>query len=305
MNSCDLYCRDIVEENYITPGHTACAGCGERLALNYALKALGDRTVIVIPASCSAVVDGMFPSSSSKVTVVHNTFESTAAVATGVKRAFETQGKRDISVLAWAGDGGTYDIGLQALSGAAERNENIVFICYDNEAYMNTGMQRSSATPFKSITTTTPPGAAKGQQKKDIIGIMAAHNIPYAATASIAFPEDFIKKVNKAKTIHGFKFILIFSPCPTGWKYDPEFTVRIARLATETRIFPLYEIYDGIYYSVEKDLKHREIKDYFDLQGRFRDITRRDIESIKDNVEKFWKLLLQKEVLSYKDGFTG
>ncbi|MFC1563716.1 thiamine pyrophosphate-dependent enzyme [candidate division KSB1 bacterium] len=297
MNLSEKRCPRIPDEDYISSGHISCAGCGERLALNYCLKALGKKTVIVVPASCAAVVDGMFPFSATLVPLIHNTFESTAAVATGVKRGLKIRGQDDVEVLAWAGDGGTYDIGLQALSAAAERNEDIIFICYDNEAYMNTGIQRSSATPFKTWTTTTPLQHPKLQPKKDIMEIMAAHAIPYAASASIAFPEDLIEKVEKAKNISGFKFILVFSPCPTGWRYDPEDTIKLARLAVETRIFPLFEVYSGSKYIVSKDYKSSSIEDYFKRQGRFSGINNEEIAVIEQNVEVKWQYLLKKENL--------
>lgn len=298
MNSSDNRCPRIPEEEHISSGHIACAGCGERLALKFALKALGSRTIIVVPAGCSAVVDGMFPFSAAHVPLMHNTFESTAAVATGVKRGFQIQNKSDITVLAWAGDGGTYDIGFQALSGAAERNENIIYICYDNEAYMNTGIQRSSATPFKTWTTTTPHNKPKIQPKKDIMEIMASHRIPYAATASIAFPEDLIAKIQKAKSVNGFTFILIFSPCPTGWRFTPENTIKIARLAVETRVFPLYEVKEGIYYSVNKTFKESSPEEYFNLQGRFSGINEQEFEKIKENIARNWNFLLKKEEMA-------
>ncbi len=298
MTLSDLRNPRIPEEEYISPGHIACAGCGERLAFKFALKALGCRTIVVVPASCSAVVDGLFPTSAAEVPLLHNTFESTAAVATGVKRGLRIQKKDDISVLAWAGDGGTYDIGLQALSAAAERNEDFIYVCYDNEAYMNTGIQRSSATPFKTWTTTTPLDKPKMQPKKNIMDIMTSHRIPYTATASIAYPEDLIDKMRKAKSISGFSFILIFTPCPTGWKYSPEDTVKLARLAVETRLFPLYEVFDGINYSVNKQVKESTVEEYFRLQGRFSGIGESDLNEIKENIEKNWSILLKKEAMT-------
>ncbi len=300
MNSSEHRCPRIPDEDYITSGHISCAGCGERLALNHTLKALGKQTVIVVPASCAAVVDGMFPFSATRVPLIHNTFESTAAVATGVKRGLKIKGEPDVDVLAWAGDGGTYDIGLQALSAAAERNEDILFVCYDNEAYMNTGIQRSSATPFKTWTTTTPQGHPKMQPKKDIMEIMAAHSIPYAGTASIAYPEDLIDKVNKAKSISGFKFLLIFTPCPTGWRYDPQHTIGIARLAVETMIFPLYEVHNGTEYRVDKEIRSSAIEEYFEMQGRFSGINEDEMSVIRKNVEFKWNYLLEKEKISIK-----
>ncbi len=235
----------IPEEDLVYSGHTACPGCGAVLALKYVLKGLGPRTIVVIPPSCAGTIVAPFPYSALKIPILRIPFESTAISASGVRAALDAMGKKDIHVLGWAGDGGTFDIGLQALSAAAERNDNIIYVCYDNEAYMNTGIQRSSATPEGTWTTTTPSPYVKDTPKKDIVRIMAAHKIPYIATASVGYPLDLIKKVEKAKEKVGTKFILIFSPCPTGWRYSAEMTIKIAKLATETGIFPLYEIEDG------------------------------------------------------------
>jgi pyruvate/2-oxoacid:ferredoxin oxidoreductase beta subunit len=195
-------------------------------------------------------------------------------------------GKEDVHVLAWAGDGGTFDIGLQALSGSAERNDNIIYVCYDNEGYMNTGIQRSSSTPMGAWTTTTPAPYVKDTPKKDIVRIMAAHNIPYIATASIGYPIDLIRKIKKAKERVGTKFILIFSPCPTGWRYSPEMTIMIAKLATETGIFPLYEIEDGEKYTLSPRRSEKPVQEYFALQGRFRNLTEENLRSFKEKVER-------------------
>ena len=228
----------IPEEDLVYSGHTACPGCGAVLALKYVLKGLGPRTMVVIPPSCAGTIVAPFPYSALKIPILRIPFESTAISASGVRAALDAMGKKDIHVLGWAGDGGTFDIGLQALSAAAERNDNILYVCYDNEAYMNTGIQRSSSTPECTWTTTTPSPYVKDTPKKDIVRIMAAHKIPYIATASIGYPLDLIKKVEKAKEKVGTKFILIFSPCPTGWRYSAEMTIKIAKLATETGIFP-------------------------------------------------------------------
>src|SRR5512136_2550717 len=180
-------------------GHLACAGCGATIAMRYALKALGDDTVIVLPACCWSIIGGPFPYAAVKVPMIHTAFETGASTASGVKAGLDMRGEPDTTVAAWAGDGGTFDIGLQALSGAAERNEDIIYVCYDNEAYMNTGIQRSSATPWGAWTTTTPVKTPKSHPKKDMIGILAAHHIPYAATSTVAHPVDLIEKVRKAK----------------------------------------------------------------------------------------------------------
>jgi pyruvate/2-oxoacid:ferredoxin oxidoreductase beta subunit len=278
----------IPEEELVYPGHTACPGCGAVLALKYVLKGLGSRTIVVIPPACAGTIVAGFPFSALKIPVLRIPFESTAISASGVRAALDVMGKKDIHVLAWAGDGGTFDIGLQALSGSAERNDNIIYVCYDNEGYMNTGIQRSSSTPEGAWTTTTPSPYVKDTPKKDIVRIMAAHNIPYIATASIGYPTDLIRKVNKAKEKIGTKFILIFSPCPTGWRYSPEMTIKIAKLATETGIFPLYEIEDGEKYTLSPKPKRTEkpLKEYFTLQGRFRNLTEENLRWFEEKVQK-------------------
>ena len=276
----------IPQEELVYPGHTACPGCGAVLALKYVLKGLGPRTIVVIPPACAGTIAAGFPFSALKIPVLRIPFESTAITASGVRAALDVMGKKDIHVLAWAGDGGTFDIGLQALSGSAERNDNIIYVCYDNEGYMNTGIQRSSSTPEGAWTTTTPASYTKDTPKKDIIRIMAAHNIPYIATASVGYPADLIKKVNKAKGKVGTKFILICSPCPTGWRYSPEMTIKIAKLATETGLFPLYEIEDGEKYTLSPKRKEKPLKEYFSLQGRFRNLTEENLRRFEEKVRK-------------------
>ena len=276
----------IPEEDLLYPGHTGCPGCGAALALKYVLKGLGPRTIIVIPPACVGTIAAGFPYSSLKIPVLRIPFESTAITASGIRAALDVMGKKDIHVLAWAGDGGTFDIGLQALSGSAERNDNIIYVCYDNEGYMNTGIQRSSSTPSGAWTTTTPSPYVKDTPKKDIVRIMAAHNIPYVATASIGYPADLIRKVNKAKGMVGMKFILIYSPCPTGWRYSPEITIRIAKLATKTGIFPLYEIEDGEKYTLSPRRSDKPLREYFALQGRFRNLSEENLKWFEEKVQK-------------------
>ena len=207
---------ELPKEELLYSGHIGCPGCGASLAMRYTLQALGKKTMVVIPACCWSTVAGFFPSSSLKVPILHCLFETAAISASGVKKGLIARGIEDVQVMAWAGDGGTFDIGLQSLSGCAERNDDIIYVCYDNEAYMNTGIQRSSATPLMSWTSTTPNPAFKETPKKDIMEIMAAHRIPYAATVSPAFPEDFLKKMGRAKETRGFRFIH-FSYCPLSF----------------------------------------------------------------------------------------
>ncbi|MGB9699803.1 MAG: 3-methyl-2-oxobutanoate dehydrogenase subunit beta [Thermodesulfobacteriota bacterium] len=281
-------------EDLLYSGHIACPGCGASLAMRYALQALGKKTMVVIPACCWSTVAGFFPSTSLKVPILHTAFEAAAITAAGVKKGLLARGITDVQVMAWAGDGGTFDIGLQALSGSAERNDDFIYVCYDNEAYMNTGIQRSSATPLMSWTTTTPNSALKETPKKDIMQIMAAHRIPYAATASPAYPEDFLMKMRKAKEIKGLRFIHILSSCPPGWKFPSELAVKISRLAVETKIFPLYEIENGRKYNLTVEPKGLPVREYLKLQGRFSQLTDEDIKSIQENVEEEWQALMEK-----------
>jgi len=285
----------IPDEEILSPGHLACQGCGAALALRYALKALGRKTVMSIPACCWAVIDGPFPYSAAGVPVYHCAFETAASTASGISHALSRLGRDDVTALAWAGDGGTFDIGLQALSGAAERGDHFIYIVYDNEAYMNTGIQRSSATPHGAWTTTTPVQHYKKGPKKNIMEIMVAHSIPYAATANIAYPEDFIKKVQKAKSIRGTKFIHLYAPCPTGWKHPPDVTVRIARLATETNVFPLYEVEDGVYAINRRIAKPKPVDEYLKMQGRFHHLTVDEVRFFQESVDKNWERLVKLE----------
>jgi len=278
----------IPRDEYMASGHLACPGCGAALAMRLALKALGPRTIITLPACCWSIIAGPFPYSAVRVPLYHTAFETAGAVASGIRAALDVKGQDDVTVLAWAGDGGTFDIGLQALSGAAERNEDFLYICYDNEAYMNTGIQRSSATPQGAWTTTTPNGYEEDRPKKDIVGILAAHRIPYVATASVAFPDDFVRKVQKAKRIRGTRFIHLFSPCPPGWKIPSEESIEIARLAVHTKLFPLYEVEDGERYRITVEPLGLPVREYLRRQGRFRNLSDGQIEAIQREVDRRW-----------------
>ena len=282
------------EEEYLSSGHLACSGCGAAIGMRYALKALGEETVVVIPASCWSIVPGVAPHTAFRVTAYHVAFETAASTATGIKAGLEMRGDTSATVMAWAGDGATFDIGFQALSGAAERNDDFIYVCNDNEAYMNTGTQRSSATPYLAWTTTTPVGQPKAEMKKNIMEIMAAHQIPYAATASIAYPEDFYNKMRKAKEIKGLKFIHLLSTCPTGWRIPSQFSIKVARLAVLTRIFPLYEVEGGERLTINVKPEFRPVRDYLKMQGRFSHLTDQNIEAIQQNVEKTWNKLLKR-----------
>jgi pyruvate/2-oxoacid:ferredoxin oxidoreductase beta subunit len=270
-------------------GHLACQGCGAALAMRYALKALGPNTILDIPACCWSVISGPFPHAALKVPAYHTAFETGASLAAGIRAATRVLGKDDTTVMAWAGDGGTFDIGLQALSASAERNDDFIYTVYDNEAYMNTGIQRSSATPYGAWTTTTPAENFKQRPKKDIVRIMAAHRISYIATGSVAYPEDLIRKYTRAKAIKGMRFLHVFAPCPVGWRAQPQHTIKLARLAVGTRLFPLLEIEDGIKWRLTMSVpKPKPVSEYLALQGRFKHLTGDEVATIQANVERNW-----------------
>lgn len=283
-----------MQPEYLHSGHNACPGCGAALAVRYLVRALGPDLVVVITASCWSIIAGMPPLSSLQCPILHCPFPSAGAVGGGLKRGLNLRGQRSTTVLVLAGDGGTFDIGLQALSGAAQRNENFIFVCYDNEAYMNTGIQTSSATPFGAHTTTAPYPLFKKGAKKDIMRIMAAHGIPYAATATVAFPGDLEQKCKRAQQLEGFRFIHILSPCPPGWGAESADTVELSRLAVETGFFPLMEIIDGgapkLTYRPEKRVP---LEQYLRLQRRFRTLEQQQIDTLQRDVDEEWARLLK------------
>ena len=283
--------RVATEPEILQSGHLACAGCGITPMLRLALKVFGPRTVLVVPACCYAVVDGPFPYSASGVPLMHVAFETSGASASGVRAALDMRGIKDVHVVVVAGDGGTFDIGLQSLSAAAERNENFVYICYDNEAYMNTGIQRSSATPLGAWTTTTPELTPKSQPKKNLGAIMAAHRVPYFATASLAYPDDLLAKLERARDTAGFRMIHYYCPCPTGWKADSRDMVKLARLAVQTRVFPLYEVANGVNWNITTNPEHAELEEYLRIQGRFKHLESPQIQEIKETISREWNYL--------------
>ena len=285
---------ELTEREFMYPGHVGCPGCGAAIAMRFVLKALGEKMMMVLPACCWSVIAGPYPTSTLKIPVIHSAFETGGATASGVRAALDMKGDTETTVVTWAGDGGTFDIGLQALSGAAERNDNIIYVCYDNEGYMNTGIQRSSSTPEGAWTTTTPSPFEKETPKKDIIQIMAAHNIPYVATASISHPEDLVRKVQKAHAMKGSRFLHIFASCPTGWKIPSEMAVKIARMAVQTNIFPLYEVEEGLRYTINLKPKRFPVREYFKIQGRFQHLKDEDLDVIQKMVDEDWELLLRK-----------
>ena len=294
--------RLVTTKEYFAPGHRACMGCGEALAVRLVCKALGRNVIIANATGCMEIVSSQLPYTSWEVPWVHTLFENTAAVASGIEagiKVLRRKGKysKKPKVVAMAGDGGTADIGLQALSGALERGHNLIYICFDNEAYMNTGIQRSSATPFGASTTTSPAGKVSiGQTtwKKNMPAIAAAHDIPYVATACHSYPFDLMNKINKAIRVEGPSYIHILSVCPTGWRLPSDLTIRAGRLAVETGIFPIYEIEEGRY-TLNLDFPHlRPVEDYFKLQGRFRHLTKETVVQIQARVTDEYVKLKEK-----------
>ncbi|MGD2070014.1 MAG: thiamine pyrophosphate-dependent enzyme [Gemmatimonadota bacterium] len=259
------------DECLFRAGNTNCGGCGMSVGLSMLGRVLVERNekaTLTIPACCGIVAAGAFPTTSFGSPVVATTFAASPAVASGIA-AIRDLNEEGGQVISWAGDGGTYDIGFATLSAAAERNDDILCICYDNEIYGNTGGQRSSATPPGARTSTTPEG--KREDKKDIMAIMAAHRVPYAASLSIAHPDDFARKVNTAMDLRGLRFLLMHSPCPTGWKSEPSESIQLVRLAVESGLFPVYEVWDGREYRINVRPEWTDPSEYFSRQRRFRD----------------------------------
>ena len=255
----------------LTSGHRACLGCGQALAARLVTEAAGPDVMIANATGCLEIFTTPWPESAWRVPWLHSLFENTGAVAAGMEAALKAQGK-STRVLAFGGDGGTFDIGFQALSGMLERGHEVLYVCFDNEAYMNTGIQRSSSTPHAAATTTSPAGRArmgKRHLKKDMLSIIAAHHIPYAATASVAYPADVRKKVRRALAVAGPAFLLVHSPCPLGWGHEGALSIEVARLAVETGLFPLVELERGSVVGVLPLRKPKPVTEYLKLQGRF------------------------------------
>lgn len=294
--------KTITAEEYLAPGHRACLGCGEELAVRLVAKTLGKDVIIANATGCTEIVSSPFPYTSWRVPWIHTLFENTAAVASGIEsgiKALSRKGRysNKTKVVAMGGDGATADIGIQALSGALERRHNFIYFCFDNEAYMNTGIQRSSATPFGASTTTSPAGSASiGQTtwKKNMPAIAAAHDIPYVATACPSYPFDLINKVNKAKNIDGPAYIHVLSVCPTGWRAPSDSAIELGRLAIRTGIFLLYEIEEGKYTLNLDPLQLRPVEEYLKLQGRFRHLSAENISFIQNRVTAEYNTLKEK-----------
>src|SRR4030066_1555164 len=275
--------------NYLRPGHGACAGCGLVVGMKLVMQAMGPRTIVVIVPSCGGAVSGMYPNSPHAVPAFHSAFEIAAPTAAGIANALKIQGKDDIQVVAFAGDGGTFDIGLAALSGVTKNNDDIIYVCLDNEAYMNTGIQVSSSTPSFAWTGTTPKGNPR--RKKNIMEIMAAHYNPYSATAPIGFPKDLQQKIIKAKSIRGTKFIHMLVPCPTGWRTPSDISPELSILAVETNVFPLYEVEDGKRYTINHEPRGLPVQEYLLKQGRFRHLKEEQIRQIQMDEDEGWEKL--------------
>jgi pyruvate ferredoxin oxidoreductase beta subunit len=283
-----------------SPGHRACIGCGEALAVRMACKVLGDNVIIVNATGCMEIVSSQLPFSSWTVPWIHTLFENTAAVASGIEAGLKVltrKGIRDMSAtkaVAMAGDGGTSDIGLQALSGALERGHNMLYICFDNEAYMNTGIQRSSATPYGATTTTSPAGKTSIGQftwKKNLPAIAMAHEIPYVATACPSHYRDLMNKVKKGMDVKGPAYIQILSPCPTGWRCATDNAVEIGRQAVQCGMFPLYEVENGNYKINYNPETLKPVAEYLKAQGRFRHLSDVEINRIQQKVDQDWARL--------------
>jgi len=278
-------------------GHKACAGCGGSIAVRLALKVLGKNTFVVLPAGCMSAVSFVYPQLCFGVNALISPFASTGAMLSGIYVGAKALGLKDVNVVGFAGDGGTADIGLQALSGAIDRGDKIIYICYDNEAYMNTGVQKSSLTPYGARTTTTPAGDrihGSTSVKKDMFDIVAAHNIAYAATASVGNIPDYIRKVEKASKVQGTSYIHVAAPCPTGWGVDSSDTIAIAKQAIDCGLWYLAEYEDGDY-TINKNVKEfTSVKDYLKKQSRFKHLTDEDIETIQVQRDKKWQALRKK-----------
>ena len=296
--------RDLTTEELLAPGHRLCAGCAEPIITRQILKSVKGNPVIVTATGCLEVSTTIYPYTSWRIPWAHIAFENAASVASGIEAAYKAMAKRgvkvDAKVIAMAGDGGTFDIGIQALSGALERGHDFLYVCLDNEAYMNTGIQRSGATPHGASTTTSYAGKVipgKPEWKKDLMGIVVAHNIPYAATVSPAFWNDLMTKVEKATSIKGPTFIHALSPCPRGWRYDPSDTIKVARLAVMSNFFPLYEVENGVYRLTYKPRKPVPVREYLEMQGRFRHLFKppfeEELEKIQEEVDRRWEHLLK------------
>jgi pyruvate/2-oxoacid:ferredoxin oxidoreductase beta subunit len=288
---------NLTDKEYLLPGNRLCPGCAVALAYRHILKALDGQAVVTVPASCLTVLHGMYPVTSVTVPCVNTPFASAAASAAGLAAGLKALGRTDLTVVAIAGDGGTHDIGIQALSGAAERQDDFIYICYDNEGYMNTGNQRSGSSPLGAISGTTPV-LGKQQHQKDIVAIMEAHSLPYVATASASYPLDLYEKVRKARTMKGLRFIHVYTPCPPGWGFPFRDTIGIGEMAVQTGWNVLYEVENGLFRlsSASRAVADRDdlrpVRELLALQGRFSSLIEERIRQLQDWVTARWQRYL-------------
>ncbi len=295
--------RTVTKDEPFAPGHRACVGCGQSLAVRLACKAIGRNSIIVCATGCIEVYSSPLPYTAWRIPWIHTLFENTAAVASGIEAGLKVMTrkgrgpKEKVNIVAIAGDGGTSDIGMQALSGALERGHDFVYICFDNEAYMNTGVQRSSATPYGASTTTQPAGKVSIGQvtwKKNLPAIAVAHDIPYVATACPSYPFDLMAKVAKAVAIPGPAYIHVLSVCPTGWRCPTDITIKMGRLAVQTGVFPIYEVVDGEYKLNLDPPQLKPVSEYLKIQGRFRHLSEDSIDAIQERVTKEYAKLKER-----------
>jgi pyruvate ferredoxin oxidoreductase beta subunit len=285
---------NLTDEEFVFPGNRACAGCGLSILYRIGLKAIGRDAILVVPPSCLTVMQGLYPISSTQLSVLNVTFASAASAASGVRAALKAKKNDHTRVVAWAGDGGTADIGIQALSGAIERGEDFLYICYDNEAYMNTGVQRSGTTPLGTVTANTAIHG-KRQHSNDLPNIIAAHSPAYVASCSAAFPTDFHDKIRKALGMKGLKYIHIHTPCPTGWGTEERLSVKLGKLAVETGLYVLYEVEDGemkLSSPSAKLLTKKKlppVSEYLAPQGRFKSLPEEAVEALQQEVDAKWE----------------
>ena len=283
-----------ITDNEFFYGHKACAGCGGSLAVRMALKVLGERTFTVIPAGCMSAVGFVFPQLCFSNNAIISTFAGTASMLTGVEAGARALGLKNYKVLGIAGDGGTADIGIQALSGAIDRDDNVIYICYDNEAYMNTGIQKSSLTPFGAKTTTTPAGEKiRGNitHKKNMFEIVAAHGIKYAATASVGYLQDFMNKVQKASKVDGTSYIHVVAPCPLGWGTPTDEMINVAKDIVDSGLWYLAEYEEGEFKLNRNPKEFTSVKNYLSNQGRFKHLKEEDIDIIVAQRDKKWQYI--------------
>jgi pyruvate ferredoxin oxidoreductase beta subunit len=304
--------RLLPKDDFVASGHRACQGCGEVLAMRLVHKALGRNTIVASATGCMEIISSPYPETAWKVPWIHVAFENPASVISGVEAGYKTlmrkgrYPKRKINFVGYGGDGATADIGLQWVSGAMERGHDMIYVCYDNEAYMNTGIQRSSSTPLGASTTTSPAGRVSiGQQtwKKNVAEIMVAHEIPYVATVSPSYPFDLYRKVRKAAETKGAAYLHVYASCATGWRMRPELAVQIGRIATETGVFPLYEVENGVYRITQETPELRPIRDYLKPQGRFRHLTDDVTDEIEKRIQREYRQLEAKVRMTNQEGY--